>query len=123
MLPSLEKQIADEKGKTEFVKVNEDLRRLYVKIKRGLKALTQRPLGRPLKLQQLGGRRGPVHSFAVREVEREELEQVLSPRLHRLGRRARLRNQRLLERAGLQLPVAVESERHGPAPTRPPRAP
>ncbi len=35
VLPTLEKQIADEKGKTEFVKVNEDLRRLYVKIKRG----------------------------------------------------------------------------------------
>jgi HEAT repeat protein len=35
ILPSLEKQIADEKGKTEFVKVNEDLRRLFVKIKRG----------------------------------------------------------------------------------------
>jgi HEAT repeat protein len=34
VLPSLEKQIAEEKGKTEFVKVNEDLRRLYVKIKR-----------------------------------------------------------------------------------------
>ena len=36
ILPSLEKQIADEKGKTEFVKVNEDLRRLFVKIKRGV---------------------------------------------------------------------------------------
>lgn len=35
VLPALEKQIADEKGKTEFVKVNEDLRRLFVKIKRG----------------------------------------------------------------------------------------
>ncbi len=35
VLPSLEKQLADEKGKTEFVKVNEDLRRLFVKIKRG----------------------------------------------------------------------------------------
>ena len=35
VLPTLEKQIADERGKTEFVKVNEDLRRLYVKIKRG----------------------------------------------------------------------------------------
>ncbi|PZR05257.1 MAG: PBS lyase [Archangium gephyra] len=34
-LPALEKQIADEKGKTEFVKVNEDLRRLLVKLKRG----------------------------------------------------------------------------------------
>lgn len=34
-LPDLEKQLADEKGKTEFVKVNEDLRRLYVKVKRG----------------------------------------------------------------------------------------
>jgi HEAT repeat protein len=34
-LPALEKQLADEKGKTEFVKVNEDLRRLYVKVKRG----------------------------------------------------------------------------------------
>lgn len=34
-LPELEKQLADEKGKTEFVKVNEDLRRLHVKIKRG----------------------------------------------------------------------------------------
>ena len=34
-LPALEKQIADEKGKTDFVKVNEDLRRLYVKVKRG----------------------------------------------------------------------------------------
>ncbi|MEW5737875.1 MAG: HEAT repeat domain-containing protein [Myxococcota bacterium] len=34
-LPALEKQLADEKGKTDFVKVNEDLRRLYVKVKRG----------------------------------------------------------------------------------------
>jgi HEAT repeat protein len=34
-LPELEKQLADEKGKTDFVKVNEDLRRLYVKVKRG----------------------------------------------------------------------------------------
>lgn len=34
-LPDLEKQIADEKGKTEFVKVNEDLRRLYEKVKHG----------------------------------------------------------------------------------------
>jgi HEAT repeat protein len=34
-LPALEKQLADEKGKTEFVKVNEDLRRLHVKVKRG----------------------------------------------------------------------------------------
>ena len=34
ILPALEKQIADEKGKTEFARVNEDLRRLYVKIKR-----------------------------------------------------------------------------------------
>ena len=34
VLPALEKQIADERGKTEFVKVNEDLRRLFVKIKR-----------------------------------------------------------------------------------------
>jgi HEAT repeat protein len=34
VLPSLEKQIAEERGKTEFVRVNEDLRRLYVKIKR-----------------------------------------------------------------------------------------
>jgi HEAT repeat protein len=33
-LPALEKQIAEEKGKTEFVKVNEDLRRLAVKLKR-----------------------------------------------------------------------------------------
>lgn len=34
-LPALEKQIANEKGKTEFVKVNEDLRRLAVKLRRG----------------------------------------------------------------------------------------
>ncbi|MCC6332977.1 MAG: HEAT repeat domain-containing protein [Myxococcales bacterium] len=34
-LPALEKQLAEEKGKTEFVKVNEDLRRLYAKVKRG----------------------------------------------------------------------------------------
>ncbi|MBX7115482.1 MAG: HEAT repeat domain-containing protein [Myxococcaceae bacterium] len=33
-VPALEKQIADEKGKTEFVKVNEDLRRLLVLLKR-----------------------------------------------------------------------------------------
>jgi HEAT repeat protein len=33
-IPALEKQIADEKGKTEFVKVNEDLRRLAVKLHR-----------------------------------------------------------------------------------------
>jgi len=32
---ALEALIADEKGKTEFVKVNEDLRRLAVKLKRG----------------------------------------------------------------------------------------
>ena len=31
-LPELQKQLAEEKGKTEFVKVNEDLRRLAVKI-------------------------------------------------------------------------------------------
>ena len=31
----LEKQVADERGKTEFVKVNEDLRRLLTKIQRG----------------------------------------------------------------------------------------
>jgi HEAT repeat protein len=31
----LGKQLADEKGKTEFVKINEDLRRLYVRIQRG----------------------------------------------------------------------------------------
>ncbi|MFL5320469.1 MAG: HEAT repeat domain-containing protein [Myxococcaceae bacterium] len=34
MTADLDKQIADEKGKTEFVKVNEDLRRLSVKLKR-----------------------------------------------------------------------------------------
>jgi HEAT repeat protein len=34
-LPAMEKQLADEKGKTEFIKTNEDLRRLYVKVKRG----------------------------------------------------------------------------------------
>ncbi|MFO0597891.1 MAG: HEAT repeat domain-containing protein [Myxococcaceae bacterium] len=34
-LPALEKQVADEKGKTEFVKVNEDLRRLLAKLQRG----------------------------------------------------------------------------------------
>ena len=33
-LPDLEKQIASEKGKTEFQKVNEDLRRLPIKIRR-----------------------------------------------------------------------------------------
>ncbi len=33
-LPVLDKQIADERGKTQFVKVNEDLRRLAVKIRR-----------------------------------------------------------------------------------------
>jgi HEAT repeat protein len=33
-LAALEKQIAEEKGKTQFIKVNEDLRRLAVKIKR-----------------------------------------------------------------------------------------
>lgn len=33
-LPALEKQIAEEKGKTEFVKVNEDLRRLAVLMRR-----------------------------------------------------------------------------------------
>jgi HEAT repeat protein len=32
-LPALEQQIAEEKGKTEFVKVNEDLRRLAVKLR------------------------------------------------------------------------------------------
>ena len=31
----LEKQLKDEKGKTDFVKINEDLRRLYVRIQRG----------------------------------------------------------------------------------------
>jgi HEAT repeat protein len=34
-LTDLGHQLADEKGKTEFVKVNEDLRRLFVKIQRG----------------------------------------------------------------------------------------
>lgn len=34
-LPALEKQVAEEKGKTEFVKVNEDLRRLLAKLQRG----------------------------------------------------------------------------------------
>ena len=34
-LPALEKQISEERGKTEFMKVNEDLRRLPVKIRRG----------------------------------------------------------------------------------------
>lgn len=34
-LPALEKQFADERGKTEFVKVNEDLRRLLAKLRRG----------------------------------------------------------------------------------------
>lgn len=34
-LPELEKQMADERGKTEFVKVNEDLRRLLAQLKRG----------------------------------------------------------------------------------------
>ena len=34
-LPALEKQVADERGKTEFVKVNEDLRRLLTKLQRG----------------------------------------------------------------------------------------
>ena len=33
-LPDLQKQIGEEKGKTDFVKVNEDLRRLAVKIQR-----------------------------------------------------------------------------------------
>jgi HEAT repeat protein len=33
-LPNIEKQLAEEHGKTEFVKVNEDLRRLAVKLKR-----------------------------------------------------------------------------------------
>ncbi len=35
ILPDLEKQLKDEKGKTDFVKINEDLRRLYVRIQRG----------------------------------------------------------------------------------------
>lgn len=34
-LPDLEKQMADERGKTEFVKVNEDLKRLLAQLKRG----------------------------------------------------------------------------------------
>ncbi len=34
-LPGLQKQIGEERGKTEFVKVNEDLRRLAVKVQRG----------------------------------------------------------------------------------------
>lgn len=34
-LATLEKQVADERGKTEFVKVNEDLRRLLTKLQRG----------------------------------------------------------------------------------------
>ncbi len=34
-LPALEKQLEAERGKTEFIKTNEDLRRLYVKVKRG----------------------------------------------------------------------------------------
>lgn len=34
LVADLDKQIAEEKGKTEFVKVNEDLRRLAVKLKR-----------------------------------------------------------------------------------------
>lgn len=34
-LEKLEKQVADERGKTEFVKVNEDLRRLLTKLQRG----------------------------------------------------------------------------------------
>lgn len=33
-LPALQKQIADEKGKTQYVKVNEDLRRLAAKLER-----------------------------------------------------------------------------------------
>jgi HEAT repeat protein len=35
IIPDLEKQLADEKGKTDFVKINEDLRRLLVRIQRG----------------------------------------------------------------------------------------
>lgn len=35
ILPELDKQLKDEKGKTDFVKINEDLRRLYVRIQRG----------------------------------------------------------------------------------------
>ena len=34
-IPTIEKQIEDERGKTEFIKVNEDLRRLLVKLQRG----------------------------------------------------------------------------------------
>ena len=34
-LPTLEKQVGDERGKTEYVKVNEDLRRLLAKLQRG----------------------------------------------------------------------------------------
>lgn len=34
-LPALQKQVSDERGKTEFVKVNEDLRRLLTKVQRG----------------------------------------------------------------------------------------
>ncbi len=34
-LPDLQKQLGEERGKTEFAKVNEDLRRLAVKIQRG----------------------------------------------------------------------------------------
>lgn len=34
-LPAIDKQINDERGKTEFVKVNEDLKRLAAKLKRG----------------------------------------------------------------------------------------
>jgi HEAT repeat protein len=33
-IPSLTKQLADEKGKTDFIKVNEDLKRLWVKLNR-----------------------------------------------------------------------------------------
>ncbi|MBE2248657.1 MAG: HEAT repeat domain-containing protein [Myxococcus sp.] len=35
ILPDLKKQLEDERGKTDFVKINEDLRRLYVRIQRG----------------------------------------------------------------------------------------
>ena len=35
IIPDLQKQLADEKGKTDFVKINEDLRRLLVRIQRG----------------------------------------------------------------------------------------
>ncbi len=35
LAPELDKQLADEKGKTDFIKTNEDLRRLRVKIARG----------------------------------------------------------------------------------------